>query len=419
MTAARRLLDDCFLHDKDRLRHDEVLALLKERLSPVANVEKVPLGDASERVLAEDVTAPRPVPAHTNAAVDGYAVAAASLESGSENRLPVTMRIAAGDPAAERLEKGTAARLFTGAKLPEGADTVIMQEDCETVETDVMIPAGVKRGINVRSAGEDVGQGGVVAQKGQRVTPQLLAAIASAGYGEVSCFRQLKVALVSSGDEVIRPGTPFRDGLVYDSNHFLLDALLQTVPTQVHDLGILPDDAAKVDEVIGTAAQTHDVILTTGGASRGEEDHMVELIASRGSLHAWQLAIKPGRPMAFGQLGNCVFLGLPGNPVAAFVCFLLYAQPMFAHLQGALWNPPQSFELPAGFSIQKKKPDRREFWRGWIEDGSLRKFERDGSGLISGLTTATGLIEIPEEVTHVDEGDLLKFIPFSSYGIKS
>ncbi|MGI9371227.1 MAG: molybdopterin molybdotransferase MoeA, partial [Hyphomicrobiales bacterium] len=307
--------------------------------------------------------------------------------------------------------------IFTGAPMPEGADTVVMQEDCETQGQSVIISAGVKANMNVRKAGEDVEKDDVVAGAGRAVTPQLLAAIASTGVPEITCYAPLKVALVSSGDEVIRPGEPFTPGKVYDSNHYLLAGLLETVNAKVSDLGILPDDADVVHDAMLAAAQTHEVIITTGGASRGEEDHMVSLIAEKGKLHAWQLAIKPGRPLTFGQLDDCVFLGLPGNPVAAFVCFLLYARPMFAHLQGANWTPPQGFELPAGFSIPKKKPDRREFWRGWIEDGRLKKFERDGSGLISGLTAATGLIEISEEVTQVSEGDLLKFIPYASFGI--
>ena len=419
MTTPRQLLDDCFLHDKDRLRHHEALALLEERLSPIVSVERVPLGKANGRVLAEPVQAPRPVPAHTNAAVDGYALLASSINPDTENILPVTQRIAAGHGVQEMLAPGDAARIFTGASMPDGADTVVMQEDCEARGDEVIIPAGVKADMNVCKAGEDVATGDVVANAGRMVTPQLLAAIASTGVPDIACYAPLKVALVSSGDEVIRPGESFVPGKVYDSNHYLLAGLLETVNAQVSDIGILPDDAGTVHDAILTAAETHDVIITTGGASRGEEDHMVSLIAERGKLHAWQLAIKPGRPLTFGQLGECVFLGLPGNPVAAFVCFLLYARPMFAHLQGALWTPPQGFELPTGFSIPKKKPDRREFWRGWIEEGRLQKFQRDGSGLISGLTAATGLIEIPEEITQVDEGDLLKFIPYASFGIKN
>ncbi len=416
MTRARRLLDDCFLHDKDRLRHDDVLALLKDRLSPVAEVETVALDRAHRRVLAQNVTAPRNIPAHTNAAVDGYAVRAGELQAQGMTRLKVSARIAAGDTRDLALETGSAARIFTGARMPEGADTVFMQEDCDRDGEMVALPSGIKPGANVRAAGEDFAEGAVVAEAGKRLRPQDLAAVASTGQADVTCYAPLSVAVMSTGDEVLQPGAPFKTGQVYDSNRFLLSALLATVNVSVTDLGIVSDEEETVRRTLVEAASAHDVILTTGGASRGEEDHIVSVMASEGHLHGWQLAVKPGRPLAFGQIGDTVFLGLPGNPVAAFVCFLFYAQPMFAHLQGALWQPPRRFEVPAAFSISKKKPDRREFWRAWLEDGRAHKFARDGSGLISGLTAAAGLIEVPEEVTSVDEGQMVSFIPFSEFG---
>ncbi len=418
MSTARRLLDDCFLHDKDRLRHDEVLSLLEERLAPVAKVQTVALEAAHGLVLAEEVRAPRNIPAHTNAAVDGYAVRAADLNADGMTRLSIAQRVAAGDTRDLDLEAGAAARIFTGARMPHGADTVFMQEDCESDGQTVGLPAGIKPGANVRAAGEDFAEGTAVAAAGTRLRPQDLAAIAATGQPEVSCYAPLSVALMSTGDEVLQPGAPFQTGQVYDSNRFLLRGLLETVNVTVSDLGIVPDDEETVRSTILEASRTHDVILTTGGASRGEEDHIVSVVADEGRLHAWQLAVKPGRPLAFGQLGDTVFLGLPGNPVAAFVCFIFYAQPMFAHLQGARWSQPERFAVPAGFSIAKKKPDRREFLRGWVEGGKAHKFKRDGSGLISGLTAADGLIEVPEETTALAEGEMVSFIPFSEFGIR-
>jgi molybdopterin molybdotransferase len=422
MTAPqRRLLDDCFLHDKDRLNHDDALALLAERLVPIAGVEDVDLADAHRRVAARAVVSPRNVPAFDNAAVDGYALAYGDLNAQGDSRLAVTQRIAAGDAAGARLEPGSCARIFTGAIIPPGADTVVMQEDVERDGDLAIIPHGARRGANLRRAGEDLAEGADVVAVGTRLRPQELAAVASLGIGSIACYARLKVALVSTGDEIIRPGTAIRSGQVYDSNHFLLRALLQTVDAEVRDLGVLPDHADVVSTALREAAKTCDVILTTGGASRGEEDHVVECIAREGTLHAWQLAVKPGRPLGFGRLGDAVFLGLPGNPVAAMVCFLFYAQPMFAHLQGARWQPPTRFMVPAGFSIEKKKPDRREFLRGWVEetgDGpQLRRFPQDGSGLISSLRAADGLIEIAEEVTEVAQGEPLGFIPFSNFGL--
>ncbi len=417
----RKLLDDCFLHDKDRMRHDDAVALILERTSPVTNVETVVLSQAHGRVLAEPYAAPRDIPAFNNAAVDGYAFAGTELKAGKDTRFNVVMRVAAGHAPERGLKKGEAARIFTGAVMPEGADTCLMQEDASVEGTRLVVPKGLKPGANTRLAGEDVQQGEVMLRAGLRLRPQDVAAIASGGAGRVQVFARLKVGLISTGDEIVRPGNIIGDGKVYDSNHHLLRGLLNTVGAEPVDYGVIPDDRVRVERAVRSAAHECDVILTTGGASRGEADFVVETIQSMGTLHGWQLAVKPGRPLAMGQIGDTVFFGLPGNPVAAFVTFLLYAQPMFGRLQGANWLPPQRYPLPAGFAIASKKTDRREFWRGWIDNSGdgpvLRKFDRDGSGLISGLRQATGLIEVPEDTSAVQQGELLDFIPFSEFGI--
>jgi molybdopterin molybdotransferase len=421
MVRIRRLLDDCFLHDKDRLKHAEALKLLDERLIPVAKTEMVPLAGAYGRVLAEDVVALRPIPSFINAAVDGYAFDYVGLVM-EKNRLKVVERVAAGEEPERPLESGEAARIFTGAMMPEGADTCIMQEDV-TVEGDtIVVPLGLKPGANTRQPGEDVKPGQAVAKAGARLRPQELAAIAAAGKAEVRCFKPLRVALLSTGNEVVRPGSPLGRSHVFDSNHYMLTGLLATMELQGVDLGILRDDEGLVRDAVKEAAQSFDVVISTGGASRGEADFIVETIQSLGSLHAWQIAVKPGRPLAMGQVGDTVFFGLPGNPVAVFVTFVLYARPMLAKLQGAIFNEPRRFKLPAGFAIPKKKAGRREFWRGWIANSAggvsqLQKFERDGSALITGLRQAEGLIEVPEEITEVKQGDLLDFIPFTEFGL--
>jgi len=420
MNARRRILDDCFLHDRDRLRHDEAVALILQRLSPVAEPEPVATHRALGRILTEDIVAPRDVPAFANAAVDGYAVAHASLIAG-ETRLPVVMRVTAGHAPTVPLAIGEAARIFTGAAMPHGADTCIMQEDVSVEGTDAVIPPGVKKGANSRKGGEDVKSGDTVAAAGTRLRPQELAAIASTGRDSIACARRLRVALISTGDEVVRPGNPLASSQVYDSNHALLTGLMAAAGVESIDCGILPDNREAVRHAVAKAAQEADVILTTGGASRGEADFIVETIQEMGSLHAWQIAVKPGRPLAMGQVGDTVFFGLPGNPVAAFITVLLYVQPMFARLQDAHWRPPRRFQVPAGFAIPKKKADRREFWRGWLEEREGRqvalKFARDGSGLITGLTRAEGLIEVTEEVTQVEPGDMVSFIPFGEFGL--
>ena len=424
--AERRLIDDCFLTDGERLRHDAALAILRERVSTVAGHERIALAGALGRILAEPVASPRPVPAADNAAVDGYAYADADYAA-TGGFFPVGARIAAGHPSPLPHPAGGAARIFTGALMPEGADTVAMQEDCETHEQDgrafVVVPPGLKRGANRRKAGEDLAAGAIVAAAGTRLRPQEIAAIASTGADAVTAFARLRVAVVSTGDEVVRPGRELGPGELYDSNHFLLASLLAALGCEVVDAGILPDDADAVREALAKLAGENDAVLTSGGASRGEEDHLITSLDAVGTRHLWQLAVKPGRPMSFGQVAGCPVVALPGNPVAAFVCFLLYVRPLLTVMGGGEWPEPQRFQVPAGFAIATRKTGRREFLRGRLtagEDGTrVEKFARDGSGLITSLREADGLIEIAEDVAAVREGEPVTFMPFAGLGIVS
>ena len=380
----------------------------------MADVERVPLAQADGRVLAQDVRAPRPIPAHRNAAVDGYAF---RFEERGDHALPVAERIAAGAAGGEH-GPGTASRIFTGAPMPRGADTVAMQEDCALSADGVRLPA-LKRGANVRAAGEDVAEGAVVLSAGVRLGPAELAAIASAGSADIPVRRRLRVALMANGAELLRPGEPFREAAVYDSNTPMLAALLRRFGCDVMGGGIVPDDAATVRASLADAADRADAVVASAGASKGEEDHMLAALDALGKRHLWQLAVKPGRPMMMGQIGDAPVVGLPGNPVAAMVCTLLYLRPLLDRLAGAQWTEPVRYTLPAAFSL-RSKPDRREFLRGWTErrgdETVVAKFPRDGSGLISGLVAATGLIEIPEHRERVEEGDPVPFIPFSELG---
>lgn len=417
--SPRKLLNDCFLTDKDRLTHEECLSILTGRLSAVTGVEELPLAQTSGRWLAADIIAPRNVPLHDNSAVDGYAFAAPA-----SGELPVITRITAGDLGSHRLAPGQAARIFTGAPMPAGADTVAMQEDCKISDDGgtVTIPAGLKPGANARRAGEDVAANSAVLHRAARLRPQDMAALASFGLPKIAVRTPIRIAILSNGDELLEPGAPIAPGQVYDSNRSMLHALAATLPCTVTDLGILPDDSALIEATLAEVAKTHDVILTSGGASRGDEDHIINAIDTLGTRHLWQIAVKPGRPMSFGQIEDCVFLGLPGNPVAAFVCFLLYVRPALTILGGGTYSEPVRFPVAAGFDVPNKKPGRREFWRGWLEMGAdgrpvAHKFARDGSGLISGLRMATGLIEITEATTSVAKGDLISFLPFTGFGI--
>lgn len=405
------------------MRHDEALALLKERMSVIASTITLPLAEACGRTLAQDVIAPRNIPAFDNSAVDGYAFSHSELEP-TGGYFPRSIRIAAGDTEETELPAFSAARIFTGARMPKGAETIAMQEDCKPEMQDgksyILIPTNLKKGANCRLAGEDVSEGEVVAKSGTKLSPQDLAAIASTGHDKIKVYAPLRIGIISSGNEILRPGTPFINGKVYDANHFMLNGLLQNTSTQITDLGVCPDDETKVADLLNQALGRFDVILSTGGASKGEEDYFVDALGKLGKCHLWQLAVKPGRPMSFGQIETTPVFTLPGNPVAAFVCFLLYVKPCIERLGGQAWRAPQRYQLPANFSI-KSKPDRREFLRGFIlEDQGktlVQKFERDGSGLITSLRQSSGFIEIPEETTSVEKGDLIDFIPYNEFGL--
>jgi molybdopterin molybdotransferase len=423
-----KLIDDCFVHDKKRLRHDEALAILRARLHPVIGAESVPLSHAAGRILQDAATVLRPVPGHTNSAVDGFSFSSADYDVDTGSSLPVEGRAAAGHPLREGPRPGIATRIFTGAVMPDGHDTVVMQEDVRVDggvgdgRCSVVVPAGLKRGANVRQVGEDIQAGETLLASGTVLRPQDLAALASIGRHEVTCFRRLSVAILSTGDEVTRTGCgELEVGRVYDANAPMLTPLIAGAGATSMDLGVLPDNPKAVVEKLAQAARQFDVIITTGGVSRGEEDHVVAALDRLGKRYMWQLAIKPGRPMSFGQIGDCVLVGLPGNPVAVFVCFLLYVWPLLRRLGGAEWSEPRRYWLPATFAIPDRKVGRREFWRGVLKETprglSVDKFARDGSGLISGLRAADGLIEISEEVAAVQRGELVAFIPFSEFGI--
>ena len=421
----KKLLDDCFLHDCDRLTHQQALEILRSRVASVTEPETIKVADAAGRIVAQAARAMSPVPAHTNSAVDGYAFATRSYDQAAGTTFELNGRAAAGHPLATTPREDAAIRIFTGAVIPAPLDTVVMQEDVETFERDdqqyVRVPAGLKPGANVRQAGEDVAAGCALLGAGDIIRAQDIAGLTSIGLGQIACFKRLNVAIFSTGDEVIRPGTPLQLGQVYDANAPMLQALIATTGAIPHDLGVLPDDPAALEQALTKAAANYDAIVTSGGASRGEEDYLITTLERIGKRHMWQLAIKPGRPMSFGQIGDCVVLGLPGNPVAVFVTFLLYVWPMLRRLGGAHWPEPTIFMLPAAFAMPKRKTGRREFLRGIIKptpDGpQADKFARDGSGLISGLRAADGLIEIPEDVAAITPGDPVRFIPFSEFGI--
>jgi molybdopterin molybdotransferase len=415
-----QLADDCFAFGGKLMTAAEALALLESRLAPVAEREVVAIAEAHRRILAEDVVSGLDLPPHANCAVDGYAFAFASLAAGAPTRLRIAGRAAAGHPWSGRCAAGEAVRVFTGAVLPEGCDTVVMQEDVTPEGGAILVPPGLKLGANRRKAGEDVRRGATVLAAGTRLRPQDVALAAAVGRDRLAVFRRLRVALFSTGDELREPGQPLSPGAIHDANRYLLRGLLAELGCATTDLGIIRDDAAAMRAALADAARGHDLLLTSGGVSTGEEDHVKAAVEALGALHFWRLAIKPGRPIALGHVGGAAFVGLPGNPVAVMVCFLRFARPIVLRLGGAGDLAPTMFRVRADFEHDKRR-DRREWLRARLVAGPggelvARKFERQGSGIITSLVQSDGLVELGEEVTHLARGSMVDFLPFSEVG---
>jgi molybdopterin molybdotransferase len=416
-----QLSDDCFAQGGPLMRVDEARKLLSEVITPVTASEPVALPQALGRILAEDIVSPVAIPPAPNSAVDGFAVYHADLDPEQETRLPVTGRIAAGQQDLPEARRGAAVRIFTGARLPAGEDggpdTVMMQEDCTLDGDTVVIKPGIKKGANARRAGEDVEIGATVLQAGQRLRAQDVGQAAAVGRREVMVSTRLRVGLFSTGDELREPGADLEPGAIYDSNRYTIHALLTGLGCAVDDLGILPDNFDAVRAALDAAKGKHDLLVTSGGVSVGEEDHVKAAVEALGKLHLWRLAVKPGRPIALGQVGLVPFVGLPGNPVAVVVTFLTMVRPLILRLMGGRDAPPHTFRVRAGFNHKKKK-DRREWIRAHLEeDGSggltARKFPRDGAGILSSLVAADGLIELPEDLTRLETGAMVDFLPLS------
>jgi len=411
-----QLSDDCFAFGGALLSVDDALARIEERVTAVVETETVPLGGACGRILTRDVVASMNLPPHANSAVDGYAFAHADLVPGQETVLPVFGRAAAGHPLGQSAEQGTAVRIFTGAPMPHGADTVMMQEDCIVEDGKARLKPGIKKGANRRDAGEDVAEGAVALAAGRRLSPADLGLAAALGYCELPVFRRLRVALLSTGDEVRDPGGPLPPGMIYDANRFMLAALLNKLGCDVSDFGIRPDREAALVDTLATASAGHDLIVTSGGVSTGEEDHIKPATERMGGLHFWRLAIKPGRPVALGQIGAVPLIGLPGNPVAALVTFVVLARPLIFKLAGAAPSAPRLFSIRAGFAY-RKKPGRREYVRASLQrDGNdlvAVKYPRDGAGILSSITQSEGLVIINEETSDLAPGMTVDFLPFS------
>jgi molybdopterin molybdotransferase len=385
---------------------DALAALLAQAGAPVA-IETLATAQARGRVLAADLVSPVDVPPADNSAMDGYALRAADARL----ELPVTQRIPAGS-VPQPLAAGEAARIFTGAQVPPGADTVVMQEHTELVGERLRITQPVKPGQHVRLRGEDVRAGAVVLPAGTRLDAVSLGLAATAGAAQLTVARRPRVALFSTGDELVMPGEPLPPGATYNSNRFTLRALLEGLGCEVIDLGIVPDRLDATRAALRDAAARADVILTSGGVSVGEEDHLRPAVQAEGQLDLWAIAIKPGKPFAHGRVGAAHFIGLPGNPVSSLVTFCVLVRPFLLKLQGATRLAPRGYRLAAGFDWPK--PDkRREFLRVRLDDeGGLAMFSNQSSGVLTSAFWADGLLDNPPGQAF-NAGDAVRFIPFA------
>ncbi|HWD58545.1 MAG TPA: gephyrin-like molybdotransferase Glp [Stellaceae bacterium] len=411
-----QLSDDCFAFGGTLLGVDAALALIAERVTPVVGEETVPLAAAAGRILAHDLVAGMDVPPHANSAVDGYAIAHADLSPDSTTVLPVTGRAAAGHPLGRTIERGEAIRIFTGAPMPEGADTVMMQEDCVLAGGKVTLQSGIKQGANRRHAGEDVAKGAVALAAGRRLKPAGLGLAAALGHDRLVVRQPLRVALLSTGDEVREPGTALPPGAIYDANRVMLASLLQGLGCGVSDLGIVADREAALADTLAAASAEHDLIVTSGGVSTGEEDHVKTAIEQLGRLDFWRLAIKPGRPVALGQVKGVPLIGLPGNPVAAALTFAILGRPLILRLAGAAAEVPALFRVRAAFAY-KKRPGRREYVRASLgRDGdtvTAHKYPKDGAGILSSLVGTDGFVIIDEAADGLRPGAMVDFLPYA------
>ena len=389
---------------------DDALAQLLAGATPVAGIEQVPTLEATGRVLAQSQTSGMDVPPMDNSAMDGYAVRLSDLDS-PERKLKVAQRIAAGS-VGKPLAAGTAARIFTGAPVPPGADAIVMQEHCSVSGDVVLVNKIPKKGEWIRRTGSDIRKGGTVLAAGKRLQPQDTGLAASVGIKNLPVVRKLRLGLFFTGDELVMPGDPLPPGRIYNSNRFTLNGLAAAFGCEVRDYGIVPDNLDRTREVLRTAASENDVIVTSGGVSVGDEDHVKPAVEAEGSLLMWKIAMKPGRPLAFGRVKNAAFIGLPGNPVSSFVTFLIFVRPFLLKTQGQAEVAPRAIEARADYDWPE--PDaRREFLRvKWNAQGGLDLYPTQDSAVMTSTAWADGLVDNPAG-RAIRRGDAVRFLPYS------
>lgn len=405
--------------DPNSLTVDQALGRIQETVETLAGIEQVPLRSALWRISARSVTCPSAVPAHSNSAMDGYAVRSADLPSSGEKALRVIGTAWAGRPLDGRVETDQCARVMTGAILPNGADTVVMQEDCEADGDSVTLGTGHRAGQFVRAAGEDIAEGAIVVPAGKRLSPTELGLLASLGMGEVTVVRKPRVAFFSTGDELRSIGEPLQLGQIYDSNRYTLHGMLTRLGVDLIDMGVVRDEPDATGDAFSSAAAMADAIITTGGASVGDADYVTDTLRQLGSVNFWKVAMKPGRPLAFGRVGDALFFGLPGNPVSVMVTFYQFVMPALRRLMGEHDVHPMRIKARLQSDL-RKRPGRLEFQRGYLTtdpDGglSVHSTGAQGSGILNSMSQANCFIVLPLESGDVTADTLVDVEPF--YGL--
>lgn len=388
---------------------ESALQFFKDSVKPITDTKHVPVMDALGAVLAEDVHSTLHVPPENCSAMDGYALNTGDLIAGQRTSLNISQTVMAGYES-QRLEPGTAVRLFTGSQVPVGADAVVMQEECEIDGDTVTFPESVPAGNNVRLQGQDIKQGSLVLSKGLKLLPQHLGLLASVGIADVAIYRPLKIAILSTGDELVNPGTALSKGQIYNSNRFMMAGLIKQLGMELVDGGIVPDDFDITKTKMNEASQQADVVMTSGGVSVGDADFVKPVVAELGELNLWRLAIKPGKPIAYGHINGTPFFGLPGNPVSAFVTFLILVKPYLRAMQGMPWSDPKCWKLPANFE-RKRGSIRQEYLRVTVvknEAGEqqMETFNNQDSGVLRSTAYSDALAIVPID-TIVKPGDKL------------
>jgi len=421
-TPAVHEVNDCYSPAQQLQTAETVWQGMQALASTQVKSQTLALDQCMNRRLAEALTTPYDSPRFDNAAVDGYAFNCNDLIQQPDATLPLMATEAnAGGSEKLSLKQGYCMRVLTGAQMPKGANTVVMQEDVHLTNDSVTFPSHYKAHSNWRPQGEDVKAGEVIINQGQLIRPQDIGLAAAVGQAQLRVYNKVRVALFSTGNEVYELGQELPEDGIYDVNRYLLKALLTSLHCEVTDLGILADDFSTIRTALDSASQDHQLIITSGGASTGSHDHIANVLKDLGEVHAWRLAIKPGRPLAFGQLGPALFLGLPGNPVAANVCTLMFGQPLIRALSGGGWHRPKSYPQKLGFDVNKKV-GRREWLRVFQEqqpngDYVLQRSASHGSGILTSMTRADGLVEVDEASGNIPAGSLVDFIPFTGFGM--